>query len=71
VVADDDGVELEYQLVGEDETDVPARRISWRSPVGAALLGRTIDDEVRVRTPAGLRTLTIVAVRYGDGVGDG
>jgi transcription elongation factor GreB len=63
-VEDEDGEEKTVMLVGEDEIDVAAGRISWRSPVGAALLGRREDDEVRVRTPAGVRTLTVVAVRY-------
>src|SRR5215470_9571137 len=53
---DDDGEGKTVTLVGEDEIDVSAGRISWRSPVGAALLGKREGDEVRVRTPAGVRT---------------
>ncbi len=61
---DEDGEELEWQLVGEDEIDGARRRISWRSPIGAALLGKKEGDEVRVRTPSGERSFAIVEVRY-------
>jgi transcription elongation factor GreB len=65
VLEDDDGAELEWQLVGEDEIDAAHRRISWRSPIGAALLGKKEGDDVRVQTPSGARKFTIVEVRYG------
>ena len=65
VLEDDDGAELEWQLVGEDEIDAARRRISWRSPIGAALLGKKEGDDVRVTTPSGPRSFTIVEVRYG------
>jgi transcription elongation factor GreB len=64
VLEDDDGEERTYQLVGEDEIDAPQGRISWRSPIGSALLKKALDDDVRVRTPAGLRRFTIVDIRY-------
>ncbi|MEC7525661.1 MAG: transcription elongation factor GreB [Myxococcota bacterium] len=64
VLEDDDGGEVTYQLVGEHETDAKRGRISYRSPVGAALMRKNLDDEVRVKTPGGVRTLTIVDVRY-------
>jgi transcription elongation factor GreB len=64
VVEDDDGAEETYQLVGEDEIDAARKRISWRSPIGAALLGKSVDDDVRVKTPAGVRSFTVVEVRY-------
>lgn len=64
VLEDDDGEQRTYQLVGEDEIDAPKGRISWRSPIGAAVLKKGLDDDVRVRTPAGLRRFTIIDVRY-------
>lgn len=54
-----------YQIVGEDEIDSDANKISWRSPVGRALLGRSAGDVVIVRRPAGEVELEIIAVRYG------
>ena len=65
VLEDDDGNEQEVQLVGEDEIDAARRRISWRSPIGAALLGKREGDDVRVVTPAGPKSFTVVEIRYG------
>jgi transcription elongation factor GreB len=65
VLEDDDGNEEEFQLVGEDEIDAARRRISWRSPIGAALLGKREGDDVRVVTPAGTKSFTVVEIRYG------
>jgi transcription elongation factor GreB len=64
VLEDGEGSTLEYQLVGEHETDAARGRISYRSPVGAALMRKSVDDEVKVETPSGERRLTIVDVRY-------
>jgi transcription elongation factor GreB len=64
VLEDDDGGEQELQLVGEDEIEAQKRRISWRSPIGAALLGKREGDDVRVITPAGARSFTIVEIHY-------
>jgi transcription elongation factor GreB len=60
----DAGETLTYQLVGEHETDAERGRISYRSPIGAALLRKTEGDEVSVDTPRGRRTLTIARVDY-------
>ena len=64
VLEDEDGKQTRFQLVGEDEVDAASGQISWRSPVGRALIGRVLDDEVRVETPGGLRVLTISEVLY-------
>ncbi|MCC6998757.1 MAG: transcription elongation factor GreB [Deltaproteobacteria bacterium] len=64
VLEDDDGESTTYQLVGEDEIEAKRGRISWRSPIGAALLGKELDDDVKVKTPSGTRKFTIVDVRY-------
>ena len=64
VVVEENDVETVLQIVGADEIDTDGGRISFRAPVGAALLGKEIDDEVTVKTPGGLRRLTIIDVRY-------
>ncbi|MCC6877111.1 MAG: transcription elongation factor GreB [Sandaracinaceae bacterium] len=64
VLEDDAGAEVVYQLVGEHETEADKGRISYRSPVGAALMRKEEGDAVSVRTPNGLRRFTIVEVRY-------
>jgi transcription elongation factor GreB len=63
-VEDDDGARHEYRIVGEDEVDANVGRISWRSPVGRALLKKRLGDVVTVQRPAGETEITIVAVRY-------
>lgn len=63
-VEDEDGVEATYQIVGKDEFDASTRRISLDSPMGKALLGKSVGDVVLVRRPAGEVELEIVGVRY-------
>jgi transcription elongation factor GreB len=62
---DEQGTRSTHQIVGEDEIDGGTGRISWRSPVGRALLGRREGDVVTVRRPAGEIEIEIIAVRYG------
>jgi len=63
-VEDDDGREQTYRIVGPDEIDPVRAFISMDSPLGRALLGKRLDDEVSVRVPGGERTVTIVTIRY-------
>ncbi len=65
-VEDEDGEEKIYQLVGEDETEPKLGRISWRSPIGRALLKRKVGDFVTVKRPAGDLEIELISVRYGD-----
>jgi transcription elongation factor GreB len=58
------GESVEYQIVGPDEFDVDAGRISMDSPLGQALLGRSCGDEVIVRRPKGDAVFEITAVTY-------
>ncbi len=64
-VEDEDGERRTYHLVGEDEVEAKARRISMKSPVGKALLGRRVGDEVLVQRPAGEIALVLTSIRYG------
>jgi len=63
-VEDDAGETCTYRIVGVDEIDGTAGDISWKSPVGRALLGRGTGDTVTVRWHAGLRELTIAEIDY-------
>jgi transcription elongation factor GreB len=65
-VEDEDGKRISYRLVGPDEPDPDQGLISVDSPVGRALMGKRVDDEVEVRRPRGDTYLTIVAIRYGE-----
>jgi len=53
-----------WQIVGEDEADIKAGRISINSPIARALIGKLEGDEVSVQTPSGSRTYEIIEVRY-------
>jgi transcription elongation factor GreB len=61
---DEDGARSRYRIVGEDETDAKRGFISWRSPIGRALLKKEEGDEIRVLRPGGEAHLTIVGVSY-------
>jgi len=61
---DGDGASVRYRLVGPDESDVGEHRISIESPMGRALLGRELGDEVEVRRPKGTAHFTIEAIEY-------
>jgi transcription elongation factor GreB len=61
---DEDGKRVRYRLVGEDETDSKLGYISFKSPVGRALLKKEEGDVVKVRTPSGIVELTVVTVSY-------
>ncbi|MCY3972803.1 MAG: transcription elongation factor GreA [Candidatus Dadabacteria bacterium] len=56
------GDETRYQLVGPDETDPDNGLISVTSPIGRALVGKQVDDEVRVTTPGGVRDLIVAGI---------
>jgi transcription elongation factor GreA len=57
------GEDVEYQLVGPDESDVEKGRISIVSPLGKAILGKKPGDELVVNAPNGKRTYELVEIR--------
>lgn len=63
-VADESGAEQTYQIVGVDEADPAHGLINWVSPLAHALLKSHEGDLVRFHTPAGMREVEIVSVRY-------
>jgi transcription elongation factor GreA len=58
------GARVVYQIVGEDEADIRAGRISVTSPIARALIGKAEGEVVDVTAPGGLRSYEIVAVRF-------
>ena len=60
----DSDEEITYQIVGDDESDLKAGRISVGSPVARALIGKVEGDEVGVETPGGVREYEILKVAY-------
>lgn len=63
-VADKNGIESMYAIVGLDEADAGQGRIAWISPMARALLKAREGDTVHVQTPEGRRELEIIEVRY-------
>ncbi len=63
-IADEEGNERCYRIVGADETDAQLGLISIDSPVARALLGRGEGDVIEVQLPGGRQQLEIIAVRY-------
>ena len=57
-------VEVTYQIVGEDESDIKLGRISVTSPIARALIGKQVDDVAEVQAPGGIREYEILDVRY-------
>jgi len=61
---DSTGRELVYRIVGADEFDSARGWISMDSPLARALMNKTLDDEVRVEAPGGVREYVVVGVSY-------
>jgi transcription elongation factor GreA len=59
-----EGGRVVYQVVGEDEADIRAGRISITSPIARALVGKSEGDVVDVSAPGGVRSYEIVTVRF-------
>ena len=61
---DEDGKKVKYQIVGEPEADLSKGRISVKSPIALALLGKLPGDEAVVRSPKGEVVYEIVDIEY-------
>jgi len=61
---DEAGEEQRYRIVGPDEFDLKQNKLSMDSPMARSLLGRRLDDEVVVKSPAGERRLYITEIDY-------
>lgn len=61
---DEDGKEHGFTIVGDDEADVAAGKISWASPLAKAMIGAKVGDTVKWQRPAGETEIEIVEIRY-------
>lgn len=61
---DEDEKPIRYQIVGLAEADARTGRISYNSPLGRALIGRKVDDEVEVTVPSGDRYYLVSAIEF-------
>lgn len=64
---DENDQERNFVIVGEDEADAAAGKISWVSPLARTLMGASVGDTVTWKRPAGDLELEIVSIRYGEG----
>ena len=60
----DSGALVTYQIVGEDEANIKAGKISVNSPIARALIGKFAGDIAQVQAPGGLREYEVLEVRY-------
>ena len=56
------GGQVTYQIVGPDESDISSGKISIASPLGKALVGKGVEDEVTVNTPGGTKYYNILKI---------
>lgn len=63
-IVDEDENQQVWQIVGEDELDIKAGKVSWKSPLAKALLGKKQGDEVKIEKPSGEEFIQIEKVEY-------
>ncbi|AKM09787.1 transcription elongation factor GreA [Croceicoccus naphthovorans] len=61
---DDDEKPVKYQIVGQTEADAKKGRISYNSPLGRALIGKKVDDEIEVTVPSGDRFYLVQKIEF-------
>ena len=66
-ILDEEDKEQRFSIVGDDEADVTAGKISWASPLAKALMGSHVGDTVVWRRPAGEAQVEITGIRYPKG----
>ncbi len=63
-VEDADGAVQAFSIVGDDEADVAAGKISWGAPLAQSMLGAKVGDSVKWQRPAGTTEVAIIAIDY-------
>lgn len=61
---DEDDKPIKYQIVGQTEADANKGRISYNSPIGRALIGKKVDDEVEVTVPSGDKFYLVEKIEF-------
>lgn len=61
---DEDDKEVRYQIVGQAEADAKAGMISYNSPLGRALIGRSVGDDVEVTVPSGEKFYSVDKIEF-------
>jgi transcription elongation factor GreB len=63
-LSDEEGKLKTFTIVGVDEVNTSLGRISWQSPIGKSLIGKSFGDEVLVKVPSGEVSYEIISVTY-------
>ena len=64
-IEDDESREKQqYQIVGEYESDIENKKLSITSPLARGLIGKTVEDNVEINSPKGLKSYTILSIKY-------
>lgn len=63
-IEDESSSKKKYQIVGEDEIDTSGGKISWKSPMARALLGKVVGDEVCVQKPKGEEWVEVIKIEF-------
>ena len=61
---DESGEKHQYQIVGEYESDIENKKLSISSPLARGLIGKTVEDNVEINSPKGLKSYTILSIKY-------
>ena len=61
---DETGKKHSYQIVGEYESDIDNKKLSINSPLARGLIGKSKDEDVEINSPKGIKTYTIISVKY-------
>ena len=61
---DESGDVSTYQIVGEYESDIENKKLSISSPLAKGLIGKTKDDVVEIKSPKGIKSYTILSVKF-------
>ncbi len=63
-IVDQDDAEKVYVIVGEDEIEPGNNKISWKSPMAKALLGKQVGDEIEIQRPVGVLQAEVKAIKF-------
>ena len=64
IIDDESNKKSKYQIVGEYESDIENKKLSITSPLARGLIGKTVEDNVEINSPKGLKSYTILSVKY-------
>ena len=64
IVDDDTDITSKFQIVGSDEADIKSGLLPITSPLARALIGKKVDDSIEVSTPSGIKSYTVLSIKY-------